>query len=115
VIVFGRIAQDRTATVKSLPSSSNLTIEMLANSPAPRWRRGARATRLQRESATSPFVFVSERGLPFTSAGLARMNERAAAVAGLELPCSATPAATPSSTRATTLGRAASARRARAS
>jgi integrase len=41
--------------------------------------------RLQRESATSPFVFVSERGSPFTTAGFARMIERAAAGAGLEL------------------------------
>jgi integrase len=41
--------------------------------------------RLQRESAPSPFVFVSERGSPFTTAGFARMIERAAASAGLEL------------------------------
>jgi integrase len=41
--------------------------------------------RLQRESPTSPFVFVSERGSPFTTAGLARMIERTAASAGLEL------------------------------
>jgi site-specific recombinase XerC len=41
--------------------------------------------RLQRESETSPFVFVSERGSPFTTAGFARMIERAAAAAGLEL------------------------------
>jgi integrase len=41
--------------------------------------------RLQRESAASPFVFVSERGCPFTTAGFARMIERAAAGAGLEL------------------------------
>jgi integrase len=40
--------------------------------------------RLQRESETSPFVFVSERGSPFTTAGFARMIERAAASAGLE-------------------------------
>src|SRR5271154_289746 len=40
--------------------------------------------RLQRESDTSPFVFVSERGAPFTTAGFARMVERAAA-AGLKL------------------------------
>jgi integrase len=36
--------------------------------------------RLQRESDTSPFVFISERGSPFTTAGFARMVERAAAV-----------------------------------
>jgi integrase len=41
--------------------------------------------RLQRESETSPFAFVSERGSPFTTAGFARMIERAAAAAGLEL------------------------------
>jgi hypothetical protein len=41
--------------------------------------------RLQRESEASPFVFVSERGSPFTTAGVARMIERAAASAGLEL------------------------------
>jgi site-specific recombinase XerD len=41
--------------------------------------------RLQRESPASPFVFVSERGSPFTTAGFARMIERAAAGAGLEL------------------------------
>jgi hypothetical protein len=39
--------------------------------------------RHQRESETSPFVFVSERGSPFTTAGFARMLERAAAAAGL--------------------------------
>ena len=33
--------------------------------------------RLQRESGASPFVFVSERGSPFTTAGFARMVERA--------------------------------------
>ena len=41
--------------------------------------------RLHRESQTSPFVFVSERGSPFTTAGFARMVERAAAAAGLKL------------------------------
>jgi type 1 fimbriae regulatory protein FimB/type 1 fimbriae regulatory protein FimE len=39
--------------------------------------------RLQRESEASPFVFVSERGSPFTTAGFARMLERAAAAASL--------------------------------
>ena len=38
--------------------------------------------RLQREAA-SPFVFVSERGAPFSTAGFARMVERAAA--GLDI------------------------------
>jgi site-specific recombinase XerD len=41
--------------------------------------------RLQRESAASPFVFVSERGTPFTTAGFARMVERAGVAAGLGL------------------------------
>src|SRR5712672_2046372 len=42
--------------------------------------------RLQRESVPSPFVFVSERGTPFTTAGFARMIERAARRGlGLEL------------------------------
>jgi integrase len=41
--------------------------------------------RLQREGDASPFVFVSERCAPFTTAGLARMMERAAATAGLDL------------------------------
>jgi hypothetical protein len=41
--------------------------------------------RLQRESPTSPFVFVSERGSPFTTAGFARMIERAMAAGGLEI------------------------------
>jgi site-specific recombinase XerD len=41
--------------------------------------------RLQRESPTSPFVFVSERGSPFTTAGFGRIIQRAAPGAGLEL------------------------------
>jgi type 1 fimbriae regulatory protein FimB/type 1 fimbriae regulatory protein FimE len=41
--------------------------------------------RLQRESPASPFVFVSERGAPFTTAGFARMIERAASAGGLGL------------------------------
>jgi hypothetical protein len=60
--------------------------------------------RLQRESETSPFVFVSERGSPFTTAGFARMIERAAGAAGRTRTCSATPVDTPSLTRGTTLG-----------
>ena len=40
--------------------------------------------RLQREQdPKSPFVFTSERGTPFTTAGFARMVERAGAEAGL--------------------------------
>ena len=41
--------------------------------------------RLLRESKLSPFVFVSERGAPFTTAGFARMVQRAAATADLGL------------------------------
>ena len=41
--------------------------------------------RLQRESEPSPFVFVSERRAPLTTAGFARMIERAASAAGLGL------------------------------
>jgi integrase len=41
--------------------------------------------RLQRESEVSPFVFLSERRTPFTTAGFARMIERAANAAGLKL------------------------------
>jgi integrase len=41
--------------------------------------------RLQRESKASPFVFVSERCAPFTTAGFARMMERAATAASLGL------------------------------
>ncbi len=52
--------------------------------------------RLLRESQSSPFVFVSERGPPFTTAGFARMIERAATGAGLDIkahPHMPTPAA----------------------
>jgi type 1 fimbriae regulatory protein FimB/type 1 fimbriae regulatory protein FimE len=41
--------------------------------------------RLKRESPASPFVFVSERGAPFTTAGVARMLERLVDAAGVEL------------------------------
>jgi hypothetical protein len=56
--------------------------------------------RLQREQEPkSPFVFTSERGAPFTTAGFARMIERADSEAKLGLrpilTCSDTPAATP--------------------
>src|SRR5262249_21711147 len=42
--------------------------------------------RLQRESVASPFIFVSERGAPFSTAGFARMIERAGKAAQLEFP-----------------------------
>lgn len=41
--------------------------------------------RLQRESEASPFVFVSERNGPFTTAGFARMMQRAGTAARLGL------------------------------
>jgi integrase len=41
--------------------------------------------RRQRESPSTPFVFVSERGAPFSTAGFARMLERAAQAAKLEI------------------------------
>jgi type 1 fimbriae regulatory protein FimB/type 1 fimbriae regulatory protein FimE len=41
--------------------------------------------RVRRESAASPFVFVSERGAPFTTAGFARMIGRAGMGARLGL------------------------------
>jgi integrase len=41
--------------------------------------------RVQRGSETSPFVFVSEWGSPFITAGFARLIERAAAGASLDL------------------------------
>jgi site-specific recombinase XerD len=56
-----------------------------STSAASRTGRLRALRRLHRESPLSPFVFVSERGSPFTTAGFARMMERAAAVAGLEL------------------------------
>jgi site-specific recombinase XerD len=41
--------------------------------------------RLQREQGPkSPFVFTSERGSPFTTAGFARLVERAGTAAGLK-------------------------------
>jgi type 1 fimbriae regulatory protein FimB/type 1 fimbriae regulatory protein FimE len=39
----------------------------------------------QRQSPRSPFVFVSERGAPFTAPGFSRMIERAGAVANLAI------------------------------
>jgi integrase len=41
--------------------------------------------RLQREAPASPFMFVSERGAPFTTAGFARMMERATLSARLDI------------------------------
>jgi type 1 fimbriae regulatory protein FimB/type 1 fimbriae regulatory protein FimE len=41
--------------------------------------------RLKRETPDSPFMFVSERGAPFSTAGFGRLIERAADAAGLEI------------------------------
>jgi type 1 fimbriae regulatory protein FimB/type 1 fimbriae regulatory protein FimE len=41
--------------------------------------------RLERESPSTPFVFVSERGAPFSPGGFARMLERAAQAAKLKI------------------------------
>jgi type 1 fimbriae regulatory protein FimB/type 1 fimbriae regulatory protein FimE len=61
--------------------------------------------RLQRESPPSPFVFVSERGTPFTTAGFARMIERAARRGlGLELKATRTCFAMPAVMRSPTGG-----------
>jgi site-specific recombinase XerD len=40
--------------------------------------------KLQRESPASSFVFVSERGSPFSTAGFAKMVERAGAEVGFD-------------------------------
>jgi integrase len=40
--------------------------------------------KLQRESAASPFVFTSERGAPFATAGFAKLIERAGVAAGFD-------------------------------
>jgi type 1 fimbriae regulatory protein FimB/type 1 fimbriae regulatory protein FimE len=48
--------------------------------------RELRALRkLQRESGENPFVFVSERGAPFSVSGFRRMIERAGQAAGLQI------------------------------
>ena len=41
--------------------------------------------RLQREQSKSPFVFISERGTPFTKRGFQAMVERAGEAAGFEM------------------------------
>jgi site-specific recombinase XerD len=40
--------------------------------------------RLQREAPQSEFVFISERGAPFSTAGSAKLMERARAEAGIK-------------------------------
>jgi hypothetical protein len=48
--------------------------------------------KLQREKGENPFVFVSERGAPFSVSGFRRMIERAGRAAGLPGPCRRTSA-----------------------
>ena len=43
--------------------------------------------KLQRESPVSLYVFVSERGSPFSTAGFAKMIERAGLQAGFDFKC----------------------------
>src|SRR5258707_9949145 len=45
-----------------------------------------RALRQLKKVAASPFIFVTERGSPFTVSGLAQLIERAGEAAGLGLP-----------------------------
>jgi hypothetical protein len=64
-----------------------------------------RALRELKRSADSPFVFTSERGAPFTTAGFAKMVTRAGEAASSEAfirTCFGTPAATPWRTEGTT-------------
>ena len=56
---------------------------MPATHPLTRELRALR--KLQRESGENPFVFVSERGAPFSVSGFRRMIERAGQAAGLEI------------------------------
>ena len=46
-----------------------------------------RALRALKREAKSPFVFVSERGAPFTTSGLAKLIERAGIEAGMPFKC----------------------------
>ena len=46
-----------------------------------------RALRALKRDASSPFIFVSERGAPFTTSGLAKLIERAGIEAGMPFKC----------------------------
>jgi integrase len=46
-----------------------------------------RALRVLKREAKSPFIFVSERGAPFTTSGLAKLIERAGLEAGMPFKC----------------------------
>jgi Phage integrase family len=71
----------RRAKADPLPDMSGIPDDCCA---AHRFRLPDLPRRLG-ESSTLPFAFVSERGPPFCKAGFARMIERAAVGAGLEL------------------------------
>ena len=68
-----------------------------------------RALRALKREAKSPFIFVSERGAPFSVAGLAKLIERAGVEAKLPFPvhahCCAMPAVMRWQTRASIPGR----------
>jgi site-specific recombinase XerD len=71
------------------PKSALLHVRRLKNgSPAshPLTGRELRALRrLQREQSKSPFVFISERGAPFSKRGFQAMLERAGEAAGFDM------------------------------
>lgn len=70
-------------------TNATLTVNRVKNgTPATHFLTGTELRTLRRlkreQEPPSPFVFVSERGAPFTTAGFARMLERAGRVAGYE-------------------------------
>jgi type 1 fimbriae regulatory protein FimB len=72
---FQKCAPERVRRVKAgSPSSHPLTGRELRE-----------LRRHQRESGSSPFIFVSERGAPLTAPGFSRMVERAAIAADLAI------------------------------
>jgi integrase len=78
----------RQRPVDLLPDGPERSLRCAQDRPGPKELPSTgpgRCRRPQQECPSSPFVFVSERGSPFTTAGFARMIERTAAGAGLEL------------------------------
>jgi site-specific recombinase XerD len=65
------------------PTVENRTVTPLRRPNAELRTRGA-LRKLQRESPASSFVFVSERGSPFSTSGFAKLVERAGAGAGFD-------------------------------
>jgi integrase len=63
-----------------------LHVRQVKNVPRPPLRGDefARPTPAAREGAASPFVFISERGAPFATAGFAKLIERAGTAAGFD-------------------------------